>query len=58
MRNLGDSPMNERKTGVSVMNSKKIWTAPALQIIALSSAAAVGTVGKGDAGHYPTNKSA
>jgi hypothetical protein len=30
--------MNERKTGDSTMNSKKLWTAPALKAIALNSA--------------------
>jgi hypothetical protein len=50
--------MNERKTGDSPMNNKKIWTAPVLQVISLSSAASIGTVGAADGGRSPTNQSA
>jgi hypothetical protein len=30
--------MNERKTGNSPMNNKKVWTAPVLEVIFLNSA--------------------
>jgi hypothetical protein len=39
MEEFEETPdMNERKTGNSPMNTKKVWTAPVLEVILLSSA--------------------
>jgi hypothetical protein len=39
MREIEEIPqMNERKTGNSPMNTKKVWTAPVLEVITLNSA--------------------
>jgi len=37
-RKIGDSTMNERKTVETMVNSKKLWTAPVLKAIVLNSA--------------------
>jgi hypothetical protein len=49
--------MIDRKTQ-EFPQKKKIWTAPAFQIIELSSAANVGRTGQADGGSYPNNHSA
>jgi hypothetical protein len=37
-RNRGDSHMNERKTENPPVDTKKVWTAPVLEVILLNSA--------------------
>jgi hypothetical protein len=51
----GDFPMNEKKTADSAINNKKIWTAPVIQVIQLSSAANTTHTTTGDG--YFTKKS-
>ena len=48
--------MNEKKTGESPMNTKKIWTAPSLKIISLNSAKS-GALSGTDAQGTPRSKS-